>query len=126
MNIKLNPVLLTVLSLFLTAPAFAAAAPPPDNSAMQTLTMLVVGMGFFYFIVFRPEQQKRKEMDQKRGALKKGDTVVAIGIRGSVQKILEDSVVIKSANESLVEVLKVAITDVVDSKGSKRVDFPKS
>lgn len=88
----------------------------PDYSFIQTILMLVLGLVFFYFILYRPEQQKRKVLENSKEKMKIGDRVVAVGILGTVHKIQKDSVIIKTAEETKIEVIKAAITEVMDPK----------
>ena len=41
--------------------------------------MIGVAIIFFYFILWRPESKRRKELETKRKGLKKGDRVVVAG-----------------------------------------------
>lgn len=96
--------------------ADGAAAPARENNLMQTLMLLGFGVVFFYFLLWRPEQKRRKAMEQQRSALKKGDRVTAAGIIGTVVRIQETgkvkSVVLKMVDGSKIEVLMAAISDV--------------
>lgn len=87
--------------------------PPKDQGLWQTLIMISVAMVFFYFILWRPEQKRRKEQESQREAIKKGDRVVAVGIVGTVVKIQAETLILKMYDGSKIEVLKVAISDVV-------------
>lgn len=93
-----------------------AAAPARESNLMQTLMLLGFGVVFFYFLLWRPEQKRRKTMEQQRSALKKGDRVTAAGIIGTVVRIQETgkvkSVVLKMVDGSKIEVLMAAISDV--------------
>lgn len=82
---------------------------------MQTLVMIGVALLFFYFILWRPEQKRRKLMDQQRSAMKSGDKVTAMGIVGTVFKVQDTTVILKMVDGSKIEVLKAAITDVQPS-----------
>jgi len=110
-----------ILSFLLALPLFFAALPlRADDAApeaggqnfLQTLIMIGIALVFFYFILWRPEQKRRKAMEQQRNALKKGDKVTAMGIIGSVLKVQENSVILKMVDGAKIEVLKAAITDV--------------
>jgi len=102
---------------FLTSAVFADGAEPaqPQGSFMQTLIMIGIALMFFYFILWRPEQKRRKAMEQQRGSLKAGDRVTAMGIVGSVAKVQETTVILKMVDGAKIEVLKAAITDVQPS-----------
>ena len=78
----------------------------------QMLIMIGLALVFFYFIVLRPERKRRKAMDARRSSMKKGDRVTAMGIRGTIFKIENDSVVIKLYDGAKMEILKAAITEV--------------
>ena len=104
-------------SLFL----FAASAPllaeeeevtRSQGSFMQTLIMIGIAIVFFYFILWRPEQKRRKAMEQKRTGMKKGDKVTAMGIVGVIDRIKEQTVIVKMVDGAKIEFLKGAITEV--------------
>lgn len=85
--------------------------PPRDQGLWQTLVMLISALVLGYFILWRPEQKRRKAAEEQRSSLKKGDKVTAMGIIGTVLRVQEDTVVLK-IYEGKLEVLKGAITDV--------------
>ncbi|MBI5272557.1 MAG: preprotein translocase subunit YajC [Chlamydiia bacterium] len=96
-----------------TAAIFAQDAAPSSQSGIsQTLIMIGVALVFFYFILWRPEQKRRKAAEQMRSSLKKGDRVTAMGIIGKVDRVLEQTLVLKMIDGTKIEVLKAAVTDV--------------
>jgi preprotein translocase subunit YajC len=98
--------------------------PPPDQSLWQTFVMIGVALAFFYLILWRPEQKRRKAMDEQRDTLKKGDKVIAMGIIGTVVRVGEQTVILKMYDGAKIEFFKSAITDVLsDTEGSKKVDL---
>lgn len=108
-------------SLFLlpsaTLLAQDAAPASPAAGLSQTLVMIAIALVFFYFILWRPEQKRRKESEKMRNSLKKGDRVTAMGIVGKIDKIQEQTVILKMVDGSKIEMLKMAITDVQPSSG---------
>ena len=93
--------------------ADAPAQPLPTQGLEQTLMMIVIAVVFFYFILWRPESKRRKELETKRQGLKKGDrVVVAGGILGEVFKIQGETVTLRLVGDAKMEVLKAAIQDV--------------
>lgn len=103
------------MSVLLTLPAFAfaqEAAPSARNGMVSTLMMIGLAMVFFYFILWRPEQKRRKAAEQLRSSLKKGDRVTAMGIVGTIAKIKDQTVVLKMVDGAMIEMLKAAITEV--------------
>jgi preprotein translocase subunit YajC len=104
------------LCLLPTAAIFAQdAAPSPGGGLTQTLIMIGIALVFFYFILWRPEQKRRKAAEQMRSSLKKGDRVTAMGIVGKVDKIQEHTVILKMVDGAKIEMVKSAITDVQPS-----------
>lgn len=87
--------------------------PPRDQGLSQTLIMVAIALVFFYFILWRPEKKRRKEAEEKRNTLKKGDKVTAMGIVGTVYKVQDQTVILTMVDGSKVEFLKGAITDVM-------------
>lgn len=88
------------------------ALPPRDQGLWQTLTMVAMALIFFYFILWRPEQKRRKAMDDQRNAMKKGDKVTAMGIVGTVIRVEDQTVILKMYDGSKIQVLKGAINEV--------------
>ena len=95
------------------ASAQAAQAQAQTQGFEQTLMMIAVAIVFFYFILWRPESKRRKELETKRQGLKKGDrVVVAGGILGEVFKVQNETLIIRLTDGAKMEVLKAAIQDV--------------
>lgn len=100
------------------------AAPARENSFWQTLIMIGIALVFFYFILWRPEQKRRKAVEKQRSSMKKGDRVTAMGIVGTVAQVQDNTVILKMVDGAKIEVLKGAITDVQSGpEESKRVDL---
>jgi len=93
--------------------------PPRDNGFMQTLLMMAIALLFFYFILWRPEQKRRKAAEDLRSSLKKGDKVNAMGIVGIVDKVQDQTVILKMIDGNKIEVLKGAITDIQSGVGEE-------
>jgi len=96
--------------------ATTITATPQDQSFYPTLTMVAIALAFFYFILWRPEQKRRKAQENLRNSLKKGDKVNAMGILGTVSKVNDNSVVIEMVDGSKIEFVKAAITEVLSEK----------
>ncbi|NGX58676.1 MAG: hypothetical protein K940chlam3_01584, partial [Chlamydiae bacterium] len=90
-----------------------AEAPPRDFGSYQGLIIIAVGILFMYFILWRPEQKRRKALEEQREKLRTGDKVTAVGIIGRIDSIKEHTVVLKMVDGSKIEVLKAAISDVM-------------
>lgn len=119
-------VLLSSISLMAQGKVFAEgeeAMPPPDQSFWQTLVMIGIAFLFFYVILWRPEQKKRKELENQRSALKKGDRVVAMGTIGTVLRVGENTVIVKMYDGAKLEFYKAAITDILPEEEGKKADI---
>jgi preprotein translocase subunit YajC len=109
----------TLMTLLLTMTSFSlyaqegAEGMPRDQGLWQTMIMISVSLVFFYFILWRPEQKRRKEKDEQMKQLKKGDRVNAMGIIGTVIRIQDQTVILKMYDGSKIEFIKSAIQEVV-------------
>ena len=77
-----------------------------------TIIMLVVMVGVFYFLMIRPENKRKKEAEQLRSGVKKGDKITTIGgIVGVVVDVKEDRFVMEtSADQVRIELMKWALS----------------
>jgi preprotein translocase subunit YajC len=102
--------------LLCSAGAFAdggdAPAAKEGGGMSQTLMMIGVALVFFYFILWRPEQKRRKAAEAQRNSMKVGDKVTAMGIIGTIARIQENTIIVKMYDGAKIEILKAAITDV--------------
>jgi preprotein translocase subunit YajC len=101
--------------------------PPRDQGLGQTVIMIAIALIFFYLILWRPEQKRRKAMELQRSSLKKGDRVTAMGIIGTVVRIQDQTIILKMYDGSKIEVLKAAISEVMpgseeDVKKAEKAD----
>ena len=77
-----------------------------------TMIMLVLMIAIFYFMLIRPENKRKKEAEQMRSAVKKGDKITTIGgIVGTVVDVKESRIVIETgADQVRIELEKWAIS----------------
>ena len=113
--------LLALPAIFPALLSAQEAAPNTQGSMVSTLMMIGVAILFFYFILWRPEQKRRKESEKMRSLLKKGDKVTAMAILGTIDRINEQTVVLKMIDGSKIEMLKAAITDVQSGETTTEV-----
>ena len=97
------------------SPAYAQDASGPLATVTQFLPIiLMVILG--YFLLFRPQQQKQKQLQATLGALRRGDRIItAGGILATVARVKEGSDEIEAdlAPNVRVTVLRGTITGVV-------------
>ena len=90
----------------------AAAAAGKEGGMYQSLIMIGIFIVFSYFILYRPEQKRKKRLQSLRQNLKKGDRVVAMGIRATVDEVREKTVILTHVDGSKMEMVSAAITEV--------------
>lgn len=106
----MNPSIETVIFAMMPADP-SGAGPSPFSMLLPILGMLVI----FYFLLIRPQQKRQKEMQKMLAAVKKGDRIVtASGMYGVVVGVKDDIVVLKIADNVKVEMLKSAVSAVVE------------
>ena len=81
-------------------------------SMMSTVVMLVLMIAVFYFMLIRPENKRKKEAEQMRSSIKKGDKITTIGgIVGTVVDVKESNIVVEtSADQVRIELAKWALS----------------
>jgi len=120
---RFKMLLMTVFSA--TAVVFAQAAPaqkPKSNFGDPTfIFMMAIMFGIVYFLMLRPQQKKAKETQNMLNNLKKGDKVLTIaGIIGTVGNVKDSTVMVKVADNTVLEFKKAAISGVLnDDKEGK-------
>ena len=91
---------------FLTSTASAA------GGMSGSIIMIVAMLAVFYFMLIRPENKRKKEAEQMRSAVKKGDKITTIGgIVGTVVDVKESRIVMETgADQVRIELEKWAIS----------------
>ena len=76
----------------------------------STIIMIVVMIAIFYFLLIRPENKRKKQAEEMRNSLKKGDWLTTIGgVYGRVVAITDRTVVIETSEDRVrIEFLKSA------------------
>jgi len=85
------------------------------DPTFQTLTLIVPMLAIFYFLLWRPQQQRAKQLRQQVENLRRGDTVVTAGIVGRVVKASaadDPEILVEIADNVQVKVLKASLSDV--------------
>jgi len=88
----------------------------PNNPLFQTLTLALPMIAIFYFLLWRPQNQRQKQLRNMIENLHRGDTVVTTGgVLGKIVKATphdDPEVMVEIAENVQVRVLKSAISDV--------------
>ena len=97
--------------MFIT-PAYAQGAGQSEfyMSLLPILLMFVI----FYFLLFRPQQQRAKNHREMVANLRRGDTVVtAGGIVGKVTKVVDDAEIqVEIAENTRVKLMRGTVAEV--------------
>ena len=93
--------------------AATSGAANPSGGGMSIL-MIVLMVAIFYFMLIRPESKRKKQAEEMRSSLQKGDWLTTIGgVYGRVVAITDRTVVIETSEDRVrVEFLKSAIGQV--------------
>ena len=94
----------------------------------STMLMLIMMLAVFYFMLIRPENKRKKEAEQMRSAVKKGDKITTIGgIVGTVVDVKENNIVIEtSADQVLIELAKWALSTNETAAEAKKAEAKKA
>ena len=94
-----------------------------NDPMFQTLTLALPMIAIFYFLLWRPQSQRQKQLRQMVDNLRRGDTVVTSGgILGKVVKAAgadETEILIEIADNVQVRVVKTTLTDVRPKSADK-------
>ena len=94
----------------------------------STVFMLVAMLAIMYFIMIRPENKRKKEAEQMRSSVKKGDKVVTIGgITGTVVDVKDNKFVLETgADQVRIEFEKWALSSNETAAEAKKADAKKA
>lgn len=110
----------------LLAQAESPAGNPGGGLLGNPLVMMGLMVVMFYFLLIRPQQRQRKELQQRIDSLKNGDRVITTaGIHAIVHNIKDKTVTLKIADGTMVEFDKQAVATVHKKEG-KSESKPKS
>ena len=105
---------------------------------MESIIMIVLLMAVMYFFMIRPENKRKKQAEEMRSSLKKGDTVTTIGgIVGKIVMVNPNTIVIETSDDRVrMELTKWAVSqtgvqtgdqpaaDKKDKKAEKKEETP--
>ncbi|HEY3040844.1 MAG TPA: preprotein translocase subunit YajC [Pyrinomonadaceae bacterium] len=80
------------------------------------LPMLLI-IGVFYILLIRPQQKRQRELQEIISQLKAGDRVVTTGgIIGTITSVRDTSLLIRSADKSILEISRSAVAGIQDDE----------
>ena len=74
--------------------------------------MIVAMLAILYFLMIRPENKRKKQAEEMRNSLKKGDQITTIGgIVGRIVMVTDDTIVIETSDDRVrMELTKWAVS----------------
>ena len=94
-----------------------------SDPMFQTLTLALPMIAIFYFLLWRPQSQRQKQLRTMVDNLRRGDTVVtAGGIMGKIVKASDANdpeILVEIADNVQVRVVKATLTDVRSKSADK-------
>lgn len=101
----------------------AQAEAAPAGSPLQFPIMMVILFAIMYFMMIRPQRRKEKERKEMIANLKSGSNVLLTsGILGQITNIKENTLTVKIADNTKIEVVRAAISQVME-KGETPADI---
>lgn len=99
--------------MFIT-PAFAQVPGAPGGDFLLQLMPILLMFVIFYFLLFRPQQQKLKAHREMITNLRRGDTVVTQGgIIGKVTRVVDDrELEVEIAPNTRVRIVRGTVAEV--------------
>ena len=103
-------------------------ANPAASGMGSTVFMLVMMVAIMYFVMIRPENKRKKEAEEMRSAVKKGDKVVTIGgIVGVVVDVKDNKFVMETgADQVRIEFEKWALSSNETAAEAKKTEAKKA
>jgi preprotein translocase subunit YajC len=96
------------------SPAFAQGAPAGGSDFLVQLIPILLMFVIFYFLLFRPQQQRAKQHREMVSNIRRGDTVVTSGgIIGKVTKVKDETEIeVEIAENTRIRVIKSTVAEV--------------
>ena len=87
------------------------------------MIMIVAMLAILYFLMIRPENKRKKQAEEMRNSLKKGDQITTIGgIVGRIVMVTDDTIVIETSDDRVrMELTKWAVS----TTGVQASDMPE-
>ncbi len=93
-------------------PLFYTDAGAGAASMGSLLIPLVLMIALMYFLMIRPENKRKKQAEEMRSSLKKGDQITTIGgIVGKIVHVADENIVIETSDDRVrMELAKWAVS----------------
>jgi preprotein translocase subunit YajC len=90
------------------------------GSFLVTIFPFVLIFGVFYFLVIVPQRKRQRELQETIQQLKAGDRIVTTGgVIGVITQVKDSSLLLRSADKSILEVTRTAVAGLDQEQDSK-------
>jgi preprotein translocase subunit YajC len=90
------------------------------GSFLTLILPWVLIFGVFYVLIIMPQRRRQRELQETIGNLKAGDRIVTTGgIIGTVQSVRETSLIMRTADKSMIEVARSAVAGLQTEEEKK-------
>jgi preprotein translocase subunit YajC len=98
----------------LITPAYAQGASIFGGDVLGNLLPIILMFVIFYFLLFRPQQQRMKTHKEMLANLRRGDSIVTSGgLIGKITKVVDDrEVEVEIASDTRVRIVRTMISEV--------------
>lgn len=94
---------------------------------MEVWIMIIAMFALMYFLMIRPENKRKKQAEEMRNSLKKGDQITTIGgIVGKIVMVNDETIIIETSDDRVrMELTKWAVStnnsqQPVDKRAAKK------
>jgi preprotein translocase subunit YajC len=94
---------------------------PGGGSLLVTILPWLLIFGVFYVLIILPQRKRQRELQQTISNLKAGDRIVTTGgIIGTITSVRETSLLLRSADKSIIEVSRSAVAGLQGEELEKK------
>jgi preprotein translocase subunit YajC len=91
------------------------------GSFLTLILPWVLIFGVFYVLIILPQKRRQRELQETISNLKAGDKIVTTGgIIGVVQSVRETSLIMRSADKSMIEIARSAVAGLQQEEEVKK------
>ncbi|MDF7797936.1 preprotein translocase subunit YajC [Pontiellaceae bacterium B1224] len=106
---------MNLLPLTIAQAEAAPAATTGQSSPFGMIGMMAILFAIMYFMMIRPQKRKEKERKEMINAVKSGERVLLTsGIIGEIVNVKESTLVVRIAENTKIECVRAAISQVLE------------
>ena len=93
-------------------PLFYTATGAEGSAGLGIFLPLILMLAMLYFLMIRPESKRKKQAEEMRSSLKKGDQITTIGgIIGKIVQVQDETIIIETSEDRVrMELTKWAVS----------------